>query len=154
MPKPQQVLAEMIRVARPGGCVFMSRRRGWERKVMPSKSWPKQEFRAMLISLGLRNVQVRAWQKDYDLVWGKKPADPSSIHGWPVQQSRGATWMEELLRCPVCGKQALRRDAASLFCSTCSSRYSIAADGIVELAGTRIPAQWRRYRATGSSQIE
>jgi len=154
MPKPQQVLAEMIRVARPGGCVFMSRRRGWERKVMPGKSWPKQEFRAMLISLGLRNVQVRSWQKDYDLTWGKKPAAPSWTCGRPAQQSRGATWIEELLCCPVCGRQALKRDAASLFCPTCSSRYSIAADGIVELAGTRQPTQWWRYRATGISQIE
>jgi len=132
MPRPKQALAEIVRVARPGGLVFVTRRRSWERKVMPGKSWSKEEFRTLMGTLDLQKVHVIPWQLDYDLAWGWKPAAGAS----PLHPSRG-WWNEGLLCCPTCGARTLAMDGSTLRCSACHSCCPIAADGVIELAGVR-----------------
>ncbi|MBN1314640.1 MAG: methyltransferase domain-containing protein, partial [Anaerolineales bacterium] len=72
MPKPNQVIKEMVRVLLPGHALVLSRRRGWERRLMPGKTWSKQAFMANLSELGLNRIKSMPWQKDYDLVWSYK----------------------------------------------------------------------------------
>lgn len=126
MPDPEQVLKEMIRVARPGAMVFLTHRRGWESKVMPGKCWSTSDFRSLLEGLGLRGLQVAPWQKDYSLVWGR------SGHVATAQTGDGA-----ILRCPNCQQQSLERGRSAYFCIKCDMHFAIAADGIVEMAATR-----------------
>jgi len=132
MPRPEQALQEAIRVIRPGGMLLASRRRGWESKVMPGKSWSEGGFRDILSTLGLEEVQLVPWQVDYDLAWGWKPA--AGPAGSPAASDRGGiSWEERLFRCPVCGARALERENAALRCLTCRRDYPVAADGVIEM---------------------
>lgn len=126
MPDPEQVLKEMIRVARPDAMVFLTHRRGWESRVMPGKCWSTTDFRSLLEGLGLRDLQVAPWQKDYSLVWGRSGHAPGAL-------SRDG----EILRCQNCQQQSLERGRSAYHCIKCDAHYAIAADGIVEMATTR-----------------
>lgn len=133
MPRPEQVLAEAIRVTRPGGMLLVSHRRGWESKVMPGKSWSESGFRDILSRLGLEEVRLVPWQVDYDLAWGWKPT--TGLDGPLVRQDRRALdWQEGLFQCPDCGARALERENAALRCLACRRDYPVAADGIIEMA--------------------
>jgi SAM-dependent methyltransferase len=133
MPRPEQVVAEAIRVTRPGGMLLVSRRRGWESKVMPGKSWSESGFRDILSTLGLEEVRLVPWQVDYDLAWGWKPVKgPDRPPDAPARG--GAGWQERLFRCSACGAQALERQNAALHCLICKRDYRVAADGIIEMA--------------------
>jgi ubiquinone/menaquinone biosynthesis C-methylase UbiE len=133
MPRPEQALAEAIRVIRPGGMLLVSRRRGWESRVMPGKSWSEYGFRDILSTLGLEEVQLVPWQADYDLAWGWKPvAGPAGSSGGPDRG--GIDWQERLFRCPTCGARAWKRENSALRCLTCQRDYRVTADGIIEMA--------------------
>ncbi|MBN1936267.1 MAG: class I SAM-dependent methyltransferase [Anaerolineae bacterium] len=73
MPDPLQVLSEMARVLRPGGIFLVTNRVNWEAKLMPGKAFSKDQFRAMLKSLGLLRIEFRLWQVYYDLIFALKP---------------------------------------------------------------------------------
>lgn len=134
IPRPKRALVEIVRVVRPGGLVVTTRRRGWERKLMPGKCWSAEECRALLGALGLERVRLLPWQTDYDLVWAWKP------DGGPLPpDDRSERWFEMLLRCPACSGQPLLRQGATVCCSRCGRCYPVAADGVLELAGSRSP---------------
>ncbi len=135
MPDPGHVLNEAIRVAQPGSTVFLTRRRGWERRLMPGKCWSRPAFHQLLVERGLEGVQVVPWQKDYDLAWGRKSgAIPAA--STPTNPLAGK-WLAHLLRCPQCGRDgtvSAAPAASALRCASCHWCYPKASDGPIELA--------------------
>lgn len=74
MPKPQKVMAECVRVLKPGGTLLLTRRSGPWARWMPGRTPSKEKMKAQVEALGVWNVQINLWQIDYDLVWGIKIA--------------------------------------------------------------------------------
>jgi len=124
-PNPAGQLAELVRVLRPGGVLLTTRRRGFDARVMPGKTHPREAFIALLTSLGLRGVQVNPWQMDYDLVWALRPGGPRPAMG-------GVRPLVEVLRCPACQRVALQPEGTAFACGHCSARFQRRA-GVVEL---------------------
>ena len=71
-PRPRIALAECVRVLKPGGVLLVTRRTGPWARWMPGRAPSPQQFKAQVEALGVWDVQVRAWQVDYDQVWGVK----------------------------------------------------------------------------------
>jgi ubiquinone/menaquinone biosynthesis C-methylase UbiE/uncharacterized protein YbaR (Trm112 family) len=128
LPKPQEALAEMVRVLAPGGVLFVTNRVGREAKLLPRRAIPRERFTDVLAAFGLREVTVRPWQVNYDLAMARK-GDP------PEPEARGETDLTLLLRCPVCGG-ALQRGVSGLNCRGCVRNYPIR-EGIVHMADAR-----------------
>ncbi len=128
MPRPHEVLAEMVRVLAPGGVLILTNRVGREARLMPGRAFPRPEFKRMLEALPLADVQVRAWQVNYDLASARR----AGAAGPP---GNGDAALADLLRCPAC-EGGLQRAAGSLRCQACEQTYPIH-DGIVHLANTR-----------------
>jgi len=130
MPRPKEVLLEVVRVARPGTRVFLTRRRGWESRFMPGKTWSKPAFVELLFQAGLTDVKISPWQADYDLVWGTKTGKLE----WTLDSE--SDWLLDLLSCPHCNgrKAAFQRTEKGLHCTICNIYYSMTNIGIIELA--------------------
>jgi ubiquinone/menaquinone biosynthesis C-methylase UbiE len=127
MPRPQEVLAEMVRVLAPGGILFLTNRIGKEARFLPGRAMSRAEFEQALARNGLRDVQVRAWQVDYDLVMARKAGHP------PATRQLNPD-VVALLRCPRC-RGRLKGDMNYLRCLACGRGYLVD-DGIVLLAGS------------------
>jgi len=126
MPDPDQVLAEMVRVLRPGGILLITNRIGNDAQLMPGRTFSAETIEAKLKGLALEMVQVRPWQVEYDLVWATKPGfctpDPAKA-------------IAAVLRCPTCGSDVTQHDTTYV----CEHGHSIpiAADGVVEMVRVR-----------------
>jgi SAM-dependent methyltransferase len=118
MADPGAVLAELARVVRPGGLLFITSRRTG--RWMPGKAWSFERTGDALDALGFERIEGQRWQVDYDLVWAFKPGESSPATG-------------PLLRCPACGG-ALEREAARTACARCARQYPIGFDGVLELS--------------------
>lgn len=70
MPRPQEALAEMIRVLRPGGLLLTTIR--IDTRWMPGRTWSEARMRAELEARGMRDIDVMIWQEDYSQVWALK----------------------------------------------------------------------------------
>ena len=80
MPDPGRVLAEIIRIAQPGAGIVITRRRGWESRLMSGKCWSESELTELMEQLGAEQVSVIPWQVDYDLVLARKrPVDLDQV---------------------------------------------------------------------------
>ncbi len=134
MPDPDAVIAELIRVARPGALILLTNRKGIEAKLMPGKTVPRTEIAERLRRrFGLEDVNVMVWQMDYDQVWALKPGDPT-----PAPEHN----LEAVLRCPGCGRHELIRVAdkqPALLCTYCETRISIGIDNVIEYADAVVP---------------
>ena len=128
MPRPRQVLAEMVRVLAPGGVLFVTNRIGREARLLPGRVWPRSALPQVLTRLSLAQVQIEPWQPDYDLVMGRKAALPERRAGNGVAGQS----LADLLRCPQCGGP-LQPGVARLSCPACGLHYAIR-EGIVHLA--------------------
>ena len=62
----------MVRVLKPGGLLFVTRRQGRDARLFLNRYRSWEQFEAYLIQLGLSEVNSQPWQFDYDQVFGKK----------------------------------------------------------------------------------
>jgi ubiquinone/menaquinone biosynthesis C-methylase UbiE len=150
MPDTRAALAECTRVLKPGGLLLVSNRIATGARLMPGKTYPKAQFESLLMELGQSAVTTQVWQFDYDLVWSIKPDDgetechserseeslgrPTAPPIWPKDSSsqKRAPRNDTLLRCPI-DRGPLEWTAAAMQCRTCSRRYPIGRDGVIEL---------------------
>ena len=123
-PDPRAVLAELVRVLRPGGVLSVTNRVGPDAKFMPRRAFPRDEFDLLLREFPLEDTKVQTWQVDYDLAWAVKAGEP---------RGGGIRPLQEILRCPACGDR-LNREAAAFRCTGCARVYPVADDGVIEMA--------------------
>lgn len=123
-PDPRAVLAELVRVLRPGGVLLVTNRVGPDAKFLPGRAFPRDEFERLLRELPLEDVRVQPWQVDYDLAWAVKAGEP---------RGGGIRPLSEILRCPACGDR-LNRETQAFRCADCGRVYPIAEDDVVEMA--------------------
>lgn len=79
LPDPKKGLTELLRVLQPSsakhpdhGWLLTTNRIGWEVRLMPGKTWSRQELTEILRKMPLRYVDIQIWQTIYDLVWAQK----------------------------------------------------------------------------------
>jgi ubiquinone/menaquinone biosynthesis C-methylase UbiE len=125
MPRPLEVLAEMVRVLAPGGLLFVTNRVGREAYLLPGRAIPRPRFEQVLGSFLLCDANVRRWQVSYDLAIARKG-------GHRKEEERDSLDVESLIRCPGCGGR-LERGASGLSCPACRKAYPVR-EGIVHLA--------------------
>jgi SAM-dependent methyltransferase len=124
LPDARLALSEMVRVLRPGGVLLTTNRIGPGVRWLPRRTMSRQGCAALLESLSLESVSIRAWQVDYDVVWARKGG-----------QSTAAVppTLPALLRCPHCDGGLLSRREHAFYCPVCTRRYPIAQDGVMEM---------------------
>jgi ubiquinone/menaquinone biosynthesis C-methylase UbiE len=147
MPDTRAALAECARVLKPGGLLLVSNRIATGAKVMPGKTFSKAKFEVLLQALGQSDVTTQVWQFDYDLIWSIKPDNTPSvipspegtrnlsaagIHALSDTEIPRFARNDTLLRCPI-ERGPLDRVNTAYQCRTCSRRYPIGADGVIEL---------------------
>jgi ubiquinone/menaquinone biosynthesis C-methylase UbiE len=125
MPNTPAALLECVRVLKPGGMLLVSNRIATGAKLMPGKTYSRPRFEALLQSLGQSDVTTQVWQFDYDLVWSIKPDNET------CEVSKDLTGLNPL-RCPL-DRGPLDQVDAAYQCRTCSRRYPIGSDGVIEL---------------------
>ncbi len=79
LPEPQEALAEMVRVLRPGGHLLISNRVGTDALFFPGRAHRPRTLEERLRALGLFGVETRRWQIHYDLVQAQKPLDSHGV---------------------------------------------------------------------------
>jgi ubiquinone/menaquinone biosynthesis C-methylase UbiE len=72
LPDPNQALAEMTRVLRPGGCLMITNRVGVDGFFYPGRSFRPQTLESRLRKLGHADITTRRWQTHYDLIDARK----------------------------------------------------------------------------------
>ena len=132
MPRPLEVLSEMVRVLAPGGVLLLTNRVGVEARLLPRRAIPRPAFQRILDDYPLSQFEVRPWQVNYDLAVGLKAGSRASEAGEEVE-------LTSLLRCPTC-HGPLQKGVAAVSCSACAQSYPIC-EGIVHLlpTGRRVP---------------
>ncbi len=124
MPRPREVLAELVRVVRPGGLLVVTNRRGRDARLMPGHTWSDAQLERLLRALGMVCVKVALWQMDYSLAWAWK-AGHSAV--------RGARPLEEVWCCPRCGALELVAVRDGWRCLACEAHVPRGADGVAEV---------------------
>ncbi len=76
-PSDSDALREMVRVLKPGGILFVTRRQGRDARLFLSRYRSQDQFEGYLTQLGLVEVNSQPWQFDYDQVFGKKADRPT-----------------------------------------------------------------------------
>jgi len=126
-PNLRVVLAELVRVLRPGGVLVVTNRIGPDAKFLPGRVLPRDAFERLLREFPLEEIKVRIWQVDYDLAWAVKAGE---ARGGSVRP------LAEILRCPTCGDR-LNREAQAFRCTGCGRVYPITEDNVIEMACSR-----------------
>lgn len=127
MSAPKGVIAELIRVTRPGGLLLLTNRRGRDAKLMPGKAWSREQAEAIYRDeFGLETVMIATWQYDYDLVWARK-----SGHNPPHPLPN----LTEVWRCPKCNQTQMQHkpDESRYHCGACGTGVKIGRDGVIEI---------------------
>ncbi|HRE48678.1 MAG TPA: methyltransferase domain-containing protein [Aggregatilineales bacterium] len=66
------VIAELVRVLRPGGVLLVTNRKGRSARLLPGKTQSAAALAARLNQQGMVGVEVKIWQVLYDQVWSFK----------------------------------------------------------------------------------
>ena len=144
-PDPKAVLAELVRVLRPGGVLLISNRVGRDARLMPGRTFSRLEFPELLQGYQLEGVRVQSWQIDYDLAWALKAGVP---------RGGGVRPLPEILCCPDCGHSPLPVQDGAYTCSDCGREYSVADDGVIEMVRRWAPWRSRARRRQVRSERE
>jgi len=72
MPKPEAVLAELVRVLRPGGLLVTTNRIGPTARLMPGHTWTHSTVFKLLREMGQRHISIRPFLIDYEWVSSTK----------------------------------------------------------------------------------
>ena len=72
MPKPEAVLAELVRVLRQGGLLVTTNRIGPVARLMPGRTWTHGAVYQLQRDLGQRHVSIRPFLVDYEWVGSTK----------------------------------------------------------------------------------
>lgn len=72
-PSDEVALREMVRVLKPGGTLYTTRRVGWEGKMYLSHYRTEENLRNLLMALGLDEIGEMVWMVNYSLVTAHKP---------------------------------------------------------------------------------
>ena len=131
------VLAEIVRVARPGALILLTNRKGSGAWLMPFKTQKAEALATRLRErYGLIDVHIQIWQVDYEQVWAFKPGDlePALDRTSGVTQTENEilNTVETILRCPRCQQHRLRRVEGRMHCQNCQTGIQIGSDGVVE----------------------
>ncbi len=119
LPSPAGAVAELVRVAQPGGLLVLSSRIGRDARLMPGRIFSRAELAGLLRSHGCPAVEIMPWQLDYDLVFARKEGQPAA--------DRAADW-SDMLQCPRCGaRPALAGEQDRLNCPRCAWRLDLSA---------------------------
>jgi ubiquinone/menaquinone biosynthesis C-methylase UbiE len=121
MKDPRAVLHECIRVLRPGGILLTTNR--ISTRLMPGKTWDNDRIAQELLDADMDEIEIEAWQLDYNLVWGIRMGSSMPTLSRPLT---------EILRCPRCGLRELRRTAAALSCDGCGCEIPVTF-GVIEM---------------------
>ena len=73
MASGRAVLAEMVRVLKPGGLLLLSNRVGSDALLFPGRLCRRGCLERVLGEMELRDITGERWQVHYDLVWASKP---------------------------------------------------------------------------------
>ena len=120
-PNQEQAIAEMVRVLRPGGILLISNRIGPDAPFFFKRVAPTSNVVTYLATdYPFSKVESRAWQEDYDLIWGRKRGARAAAR----ERRRGP----DFLLCPN-GHEALDRAPNRLTCRSCGAGWTLA-DGI------------------------
>jgi len=125
MPRPAELLAELLRVLAPGGTLLLTNRVGREARLLPHRAISRLAFEQLLAIHPLTAIEVQRWQADYDLALARKPGQRQA------KTSKGID-LAQLVRCPACGA-SLRQQPRALSCPACTLSFPIQ-DGILRLA--------------------
>ncbi|MEW5961007.1 MAG: class I SAM-dependent methyltransferase, partial [Chloroflexota bacterium] len=90
VPDPRRGLAELMRVLQPAtpdrpaaGWLVVTNRVGWEARLMPGKTWRREELPKILSNFPLQHIDIQDWQTIYDLVWAQK-VEPGQANSPPT----------------------------------------------------------------------
>ncbi|MBZ0288345.1 MAG: class I SAM-dependent methyltransferase, partial [Anaerolineae bacterium] len=122
MSNPKAVLAELVRVLRPGGLLLISQRQNT--RFMPGKIWTSGEIQTILAELGVDEAKAQIWQVDYRKVWGHKAGQSNAT---------GARPLGEILRCPSCNESMMHQTGQNWVCDDCAAKATVDQDGVIEL---------------------
>jgi ubiquinone/menaquinone biosynthesis C-methylase UbiE len=132
-PDRDAVLAELVRVLRPGGLLLLSNRKGTGARLMPGKTQPGKALVEKLQSqYGLIDVSLDIWQVEYEQVWAFQPGLLR-----PALDGGEDFAVEDVLRCVQCGSTAAIAVAGGFVCGCCESHVPVGVDGVIEVANTR-----------------
>ena len=129
MSRPGGVLAEMLRVLRPGGLLFISNR--VNTRLMPGKTWNHEQLARLLRKNGAESMRCEPWQIDYERIFVRKRGAATPLGGRPPA---------ELLRCPLCAEVGLEPfEAEGWRCSSCGRQIRSGAGYLDHEAARRSP---------------
>lgn len=117
MSRPGAVLAELLRVLRPGGLLFISNR--VNTRLMPGKTWDHEKLARLLGENGAETMRCEPWQIDYERIFARKQGAARPV---------GARPPAELLRCPRCAEIGLETvEGQAWRCCSCGSQMRASA---------------------------